>query len=121
MLEPIEAALNAVAELVQSPVVWALYLAIDLRGDYRFGADAFNGSDDDVGVIASVGHDDLGLATGQQWQRLGELSGLATRQPKADRVSQTVGQQVNLGAQSTSGTPQSLVFAPFLRPVAACW
>jgi hypothetical protein len=28
---------------------------------------------------------------------------------------------MDLSAQSTSGTPQSLVFAaPFLRPVAAC-
>ena len=29
------------------------------------------------------------------------------------RLSQTVGEQMDLGAQSTSGTPQSLVFAFF--------
>src|SRR5579875_3771459 len=52
---------------------------------------------------------------------MGELTGLSTGQPESDRLAQAVCQQVNLGAQSTSGTPQSLVFAPFLRPVAACW
>ena len=51
---------------------------------------------------------------------LGELSGLAAREPEGNGLTQAVGQQVDLGAQSTSGTPQSLVFAPFLRPVAAC-
>jgi hypothetical protein len=28
---------------------------------------------------------------------------------------------MDLGRQTSSGTPQSLVRAPFLRPVAACW
>jgi hypothetical protein len=28
---------------------------------------------------------------------------------------------MDLGRQTSSGTPQSLVGAPFLRPVAACW
>jgi hypothetical protein len=28
---------------------------------------------------------------------------------------------MNLGRQTSSGTSQSLVRAPFLRPVAACW
>ena len=35
--------------------------------------------------------------------------------------AQLVGEQVDLGRQTSSGTPQSLVFAPFLRSVAACW
>jgi hypothetical protein len=39
---------------------------------------------------------------------------------EAQRQAQFVGQQVDLGRQTTSGTPQSLVCAPFLRPVAAC-
>ena len=101
--------------------MWALHLAVDLRRDDGLGPHSFDGSDDGGGVVAAVGHDDLGLAPGQQWQGLGELAGLTTGQPKADGLAQTVGEQVNLGAQSTSGTPQSLVFAPFLRPVAACW
>ncbi len=99
----------------------ALHLAADLRGDHSFGSDALNGGDDSVGVVAAVRHHDLSLATGQQRQRLSELAGLTAGEPEANRLAQAVGQQVNLGAQSTSGTPQSLVFAPFLRPVAACW
>ncbi len=100
---------------------WALHLAIDLRGDYCFGSHGFYSGDDGAGVVAAVGHHDLGLATGQQGQCLGKLARLAAGQAEADGLAKAVGQQVNLGAQSTSGTPQSLVFAPFLRPVAACW
>ena len=36
------------------------------------------------------------------------------------RQAQFIGEQMNLGRQASSGTPQSLVGAPFLRPVAAC-
>ena len=121
LLEPAEASLDSVAQLVESSIVRALHLAADFGRDDGFRADALDGSDDGVGVIAAISHDDLGLATGKQRQRFGELPGLTAGQPKADRLAQAVGQQVNLGAQSTSGTPQSLVFAPFLRPVAACW
>ncbi len=121
MFEATEAAFDAVAQLVEGAVVRTLHFTAGSGRNDSFGADALDGSDDGVGVVASVSHHDLGLATGQQRQGLGELSGLASGQPKADRLAQAVGQQVNLGAQSTSGTPQSLVFAPFLRPVAACW
>jgi hypothetical protein len=40
---------------------------------------------------------------------------------EVDRQTQVVDQQVDLGRQTASGAPQSLVRAPFLRPVAACW
>jgi hypothetical protein len=121
VFESVEASLDAVAELVERSVVWSLHLAADPGRDNRFSADGLDGGDDGVGVVAAVGHDDLGLATGQQRQRFGELAGLAAGESERDRFAEAVGEQVNLGAQSTSGTPQSLVFAPFLRPVAACW
>ena len=121
MFESAEAALDAVAEFIEGAVVGALHLTADLGRNDGFGADGLDGGDDGVGVVAAVGHHDLGLAAGQQRQGLGELAGVAAGEPEGDRLAQTVGQQVNLGAQSTSGTPQSLVFAPFLRPVAACW
>ena len=121
VFEAVEAAFDAVAELIKGAVVWALYLAVDLGRDDGFGTDCLDGSNDGAGVVFTVGHDDLGLTTGKQGKRFGKLTGLAAREPESDRLSQAVCEQVNLGAQSTSGTPQSLVFgAPFLRPVAAC-
>ena len=77
-----------------------------------FGTNALDGGNDRIGVVAPVGHHDLGLAAVQQRQGFGELSGLPAGQPEGDRFAQAVGQQVNLGTQSTSGTPQSLIFAP---------
>jgi hypothetical protein len=64
VFEPVEAAFDAVAELVESAVVRSLHFAADLRRDDGFGADAFDGGDDRVGVVAPVGHDDIGSATG---------------------------------------------------------
>src|SRR5215475_6822534 len=50
---------------------------------------------------------------------------LAAGQQKAQRPAERVGEQMDLGRQSTSGTPQSLVVStPLLAlplPVAACW
>jgi hypothetical protein len=121
VLDSIEAAFDAVAEFVEGPVVWPLHFTADLGWDDGDGTHGLDGGDDGVGVIASVRHVDLGLTTGQQGRRFGELSGLASGKPEGDGLARAVGQQMDLGAQSTSGTPQSLVFAPFLRPVAACW
>ena len=120
MFESVKASFDAVAELVEGSVVRSLHLSADLGGDDGFGPDGFDGRDDSVGVVAAVGHHDLGLTSRQQWQRFGELSRLPARESEGNGLAQAVGQQVDLGAQSTSGTPQSLVFAPFLRPVAAC-
>ncbi len=65
VLKPVEATLYAVAELVQCVIVWALHLAADLGWDDGFSTDAFDGSDDRIGVVAPVCHDDLSLAAGQ--------------------------------------------------------
>lgn len=120
MFEAVEAAFDAVAELVEGAIVRSLYLAADLGRDDGFGSDGLDGGDDGVGVVATVGHDEFSRPACEQRQRFGKLPGLAAGEPKRDRLAQAVGEQMNLGAQTTSGTPQSLVFAPFLRPVAAC-
>ena len=120
VFEPVEAAFDAVAELVEGAVVWPLHFAADLGGDDCLGSHGLDGGNDGGGVIAAVGHYDLGLAARKQRQSFGELRRLPGRETEGNRLAQAVGQQMNLGAQSTSGTPQGLVFAPFLRPVAAC-
>jgi hypothetical protein len=61
------------------------------------------------------------MLTGQQLRSRSILASLARRDAELQWQPVFVGQQMDLRAQSTSGTPQSLVFfAPFLRPVAAC-
>jgi hypothetical protein len=62
----------------------------------------------------------IGLVLAQQFNRGRVVADLPSADQEADGHPQFVCQQVNLGRQSASGTPQSLI-APFLRPVAACW
>lgn len=76
---------------------------------------------DAVAVITLVGDDCLGLPLSQQFQGLCAVVDLTRRDEEVDRLAVLIGQQVDLGRQTSSGTPQSLVCAPFLRPVAACW
>jgi hypothetical protein len=77
---------------------------------------------DDLGRVASLVCDHgFGLLAFQQADCLGIFGSLSGRDAEGYRQASFVSQQMDLGAQSTSGTPQSLVFgAPFLRPVAAC-
>ena len=121
VLESVEASFDAVAKFVEGWIMRSLDFAADFGRDHGHGPHGLDRSDDRGGIIAAIGHDDLRLTACQQGQRFGELGGLTGGEAEGDRLSQAVGQQMNLGAQSTSGTPQSLVFAPFLRPVAACW
>ena len=120
LLEAIEAAFDAIAEFIERPIMLALLFSADSGRDDRNSAEALDGLHDLVGVVAAVGQDELSVAACQQRQCFGILCRLTGSEAEGHRLSQTVGQQMDLGAQSTSGTPQSLVFAPFLRPVAAC-
>jgi len=56
----------------------------------------------------------------QQFDGLCAIVHLAAGNAKIQRQAGFIRQQVNLGRQTSSGTPQSLVRTPFLRPVAAC-
>jgi hypothetical protein len=47
--------------------------------------------------------------------------GLATRQSKADRITERIHQSVDLGAQATLAVPNRLLVPPFLWAPAACW
>ena len=99
----------------------ALLFAVGLGGhdcDRSHGLDVI---EDGLAVVALVGQHPLGLSFSQQLDGLGAVVDLAAGQKKVHWQTQFVGQQVNLGRQTSSGTPQSLVRAPFLRPVAACW
>ena len=68
--------------------------------------------EDGVGVIGFVGDDISGGEAGDEGERMSGVAGLSAGQQEADRASQAVDRDMPLAAQSTSGTPQSLVFAP---------
>ena len=95
----------------------SLHLAAATGWDHGYRAQAFDFGHDGSRVIALVGQYSLGLTAFQQRQGFGVFGCLACGQTEGDGLAQAVGQQVDLGAQSTSGTPQSLVFgAPFCGP-----
>jgi hypothetical protein len=117
LLESVEAAFDAVAQLVESAVVQALHLATAARRDYGDRSRAFNSGYDGVRVVALIGEHGFGPAAVQQWQGFGILRRLAGSPTESDRLAEAIGEQVDFGAQSTSATPQGLVFrAPFCGP-----
>jgi len=122
LFQAVEAAFDAVAQLVEGAVMLPLHLPMAAGRDHGHRSHALDFGHDGGRVVALVGQHGLGSAAFQQRQGLGVFGGLARSQAEGDGLAQAVSQQMDLGAQSTSGTPQSLVFeAPFLRPVAACW
>ena len=76
---------------------------------------------DGLAVIALVGQHPCGFSISKQPDGLGAVVDLAAGDHEVDRQAQLVGQQMDLGRQTSPGAPQSLVRASFLRPVAACW
>ena len=120
-LEFAEAALDAIALFVEGFVVFALHLAVAFGWDHGPGAHRFNVLYDGVSIVALVGKHGLCLVPAQQLDGLGTVIHLAASDKEIQGQAQFIGEQMNLGRQTSSGTPQSLVGAPFLRPVAACW
>jgi len=74
-----------------------------------------------IGIVALVSDDGLGLACAEQLDGWGVVADMTGSDQELRRHAQLVHQQMNLDRQSSSGTPQSLVWAPFFGPVAACW
>ena len=122
MFEFVEAAFDSIALFVEFAVIGALLFAVAFGRDDRHRAYAFRLRQQSIGIVAAVGDDSLGLPIGQQLRGRRILAGLSRGDAELERQTVLVGQQMDLGAQTSSGTPQSRVFAaPFLRPVAACW
>jgi hypothetical protein len=121
VLEFGEASLDAVAFSVEFFVVGSLLPAVGFGGHDRDRSHSLDVIEDGLTVVALVGQDPLGLPFSEQFDGLGAVVDLASGDDKIHRQPQFVGQQVDLRRQTSSGAPQSLVRAPFLRPVAACW
>src|SRR5436190_17635301 len=126
MLELVEAALDAVALAVEHLVVPNGSLAAAVRRDHRLHASGLDRVEDGVAVIGFVGDDGVALDALQHGLGGLALVHLAAGQAETQRPAKRVGKQMDLGRQSTSGTPQSLVArAPLLAPplpvATCCW
>ena len=75
--------------------------------------------EDGVAVIGFVGDEVAGGEAGDERQGIGGVIGLAAGEDEADRPAEAVDGDMPLAGQSSSGTPQSLVFDPPFWPVAA--
>lgn len=72
--------------------------------------------EDGVGIVALVGEHRLRAAIAEQCDGLGAVVGLAARQHEAQRQPQRVGEQVDLGRQTSSTPPQSALRTLFFAP-----
>jgi len=119
LFEVSEGALDAVARAVEGLVELTLIQPPPRCWDD--GLDAMVGEivQDVVHVIALVGQNRARLEPGEQRQSLCAVVAFPAGEQESHRAAQCIGQQVDLGRQTSSASPQSLV-APFLRPVAAC-
>jgi len=121
VFELVKATFDAVALFVEFPVVCALVFAVAFRRDHHRRAQALSLCHEDVGIVPLVGDDGFGLRRVQQIRGGRVFADLAGGDAELEWQTVFIGQEMDLGAQTTSGTPQSRVFgAPFLRPVAAC-
>jgi hypothetical protein len=120
LLEMGEGAFDAVALTVEGAVEAALDLADRTRRDDGGDAAFAEMIEDGVGVVALVGEHGLGAVIAEQRDRLGAVIDLAAGQPEAERPSKRIGEQVDLGRQTSSTPPQSGLRSPFFRAAAAC-
>jgi hypothetical protein len=73
----------------------------------------------DVSVIATIGHDVATLEPLQQKRRSTQIVSLPRGEHQPNRQSALIDNSVDLGAQSSTRTAEGVIFAPFLPP-AAC-
>jgi hypothetical protein len=120
VFELVEEALDAVPEPVGDRIMRDLDLARAGRGNDRLGFSLGDQLAQSVAVISPVGNDAAAFEIRQKLRRSGAVVGFSAGQDEAERPPSSIGQSVDLGRQSSSGTPQSLIRSPPF-PVAACW
>src|SRR5690606_496057 len=125
VLQFVEAALDAVTLTIERLVMVNALRAAAVRRNHDLHAGRLDRGADGIAVVGCVGDHGTTLDTIQQQLGGTTLVHLAAGQQEAQRPAEGVGEQMDLGRQSTSGTPQSLVLGtPLLAPplpVAACW
>jgi hypothetical protein len=112
---------NAVSLTVERAVEATLYLSQGAGRDHCDNATLGQVVQDGIGVVALVGEHGFWFALAEQRDGLSAIVGLSAGEHEAERQAQFVGEQVDLGRQTSSTPPQSGLRSPFFRAVAACW
>ena len=120
MLEAAKASFDLIAMLIGVFVVGDEDLAVALGRDHRLGVHAGDPFTQVIAVIGFIGEYRFGPLPFQKIGGRSDVVRLASRDREAQRPSERIGQHMDLGRQSTSGTPQRLILSPPF-PVAACW
>jgi len=120
VFELVEAALDAISCLVGFEVVGDQALSGWIAGNDGGGADVGDEGSESVAIVGLVGEDlDWPEAVKKGW-RLRHIAGLSGCENDPQGPPLRIGCEMDLGGQSPSGTPQSLILVPPF-PVAACW
>jgi hypothetical protein len=94
--------------------------SIGPRRDHGFGRHGRDLLAQRCGVVSFVGHDALGWDAIEQRAGLGDVVYLAGRDATLDEPPDGIDNDMNLGCQAASGSPERLS-AVFLGAPAACW
>ena len=120
VFEFVEASLDAVAASVECGVVRDRHPARAGGRDDGFGAEVFDELAQGGGVIGAVGEDGPRREAMDEGWCGEDVVALSGGDEEADRPAERVRGHVDLGGQSSSATPQSLIAGPPF-PFAACW
>ena len=120
VFELVKAAFDSIPRLVDFEVVGDQALAGWVAGNDGGGADVGDEGTESIAIVGLVGEDMVWAEAVQKGWRLRHIAGLSGRENDPQGPPAGIGGEMDLGGQSTSGTPQSLILAPPF-PVAACW
>ena len=95
-------------------------LSASIGGYDRLGAAVGDEGAQIVAIVCFVGDDAAGGHAGEKLGRGGDVAVLAGGEDETEGSAAGIGEGVDLGGQSASGTPQSLIPRPPF-PFAACW
>lgn len=112
VFEAAEAAFDAIAVFVERSIVRNDDLARAIGRDHGCRIHFVDALSQGIAVIGFISKDGLARLPFEQSGGLRDVASLPGRHDEAKRSSERVGEHVNLGGQSTSGTPQRLILSP---------
>ena len=117
--ERVEAALNEVALAVEELVETSLFLPLGPGRDDRFDVSVFHCLEYGVGIVRRVGKTNRPRYVVEKLYRDCGLMPLAWRELNVQWSASKVGDQVDLGRKTASGTAYSVFFGPPRPPLAS--
>ncbi|TCK32712.1 hypothetical protein B0G84_8568 [Paraburkholderia sp. BL8N3] len=120
MLDTVKKAFDQIALTVQHTVITTLNLAVRAWWNDGFGSTGANAFDKGIRVIALVCDDRLEAQSVDQLLRARNIGHLSFGKNQSQRSTKRIHSQMNLGAQSSARSPESLG-SVFFRAPAECW